>query len=123
MADLEPQNDLSVILNDINARIRILEEKYTLFGERLLIINKNMIEEYKKTIRDIKNTESELKELKKDMFHIKEILKDLTREMSLFAKKDSLKILEKYINLWNPIKFTTEKDVIELIKREKIKNG
>jgi len=117
------QNDLSLVLNDLNARIRVLEEKYTLFGERLLIVNRNMIDEYKKIIRNVKNTETEIKEIKKDIFNMKEILKDLTKEMSLFAKKDSLKVLEKYINLWNPMNFVTEKEVIELIKKSKLKNG
>ena len=123
MADSAQQSDLSFILNDLNARIRVLEEKYTLFGERILIINKNMIEEYKKTIRGMKNMETELKDLKNDIVHIKDILKDITKEMSLFAKKDSLKVLEKYINLWNPMKFVTEEEVIRLIKRENLKNG
>ena len=113
--------DLAFVLNDLNARIRVLENKYSLFGERLLVINQNMIEEYKKLMRDIKAIEDELKEIKKDVFNVKEIISGLTKELKLFARKDSLQVLEKYINLWNPMNFITEKDVVNLIQHnEKI---
>ena len=117
MANEESGQDIAFVLNDLNARIRVLENKYSLFGERLLIINQNMIEEYKTLLRRIKTFESEFMDIKKDLFNIKEIISGLTKEMRLFAKKDSLQVLEKYINLWNPMNFVTEKDVINLINR------
>jgi len=36
----------------------------------------------------------------------------------LFARKDTLKVLEKYINMWDPLKFTTEEDVMRIVKGE-----
>ena len=117
MMDEQQGQDLGFVLNDLNARIRVLENKYSLFGERLLIINQNMIEEYKKMMRNLKAVEDELKEIKKDVFNVKEIISGLTKEMKFFARKDSLQVLEKYINLWNPMNFVTEKDVDNLIKR------
>ena len=78
-------------------RVRILESKYNIMRERLLLINQNMIDEYKKLNEDIKIIEDELKEL----------------------KKDSLKVLEKYINMWNPLNFVTEEDVLNIIKQSK----
>ncbi len=117
MADGQQGQDLAFVLNDLNARIRVLENKYSLFGERLLIVNQNMIEEYKKLLRNLKTVEDDLKEIKKDLFNVKEIVSGLTKEMGFFARKDNLQVLEKYINLWNPMNFVTEKDVINLIKR------
>ncbi len=118
MADATQEVNLSYVLSDMNARVRVLESKYSLFGERLLIINQNMIEEYKKTIRDMKSMQAELSELKKEVFYLKEVLNDFNKEFDMFARKDSVKILEKYINLWNPMNFVTEQDVISIIKRE-----
>lgn len=117
MADGQQGQDLAFVLNDLNVRIRVLENKYSLFGERLLIINQNMIEEYKKLIRNIKTAEEDIKDVKKDLFNVKEIVSGMTKELTLFARKDSLQVLEKYINLWNPMNFVTEKDVINLIRR------
>ena len=100
-------------------RVRILESKYNIMRERLLLINQNMIDEYKKLNEDIKIIEDELKELKKDIFEIKEILHKIAYELQFFAKKDSLKVLEKYINMWNPLNFVTEEDVLNIIKQSK----
>jgi hypothetical protein len=35
----------------------------------------------------------------------------MIKEMEIFARKDEIKVLEKYINLWNPIEFITEEEL------------
>lgn len=112
MAEATEEVNLSYVLSDLNARVRVLESKYSLFGERLLVVNQNMIEEYKKMMRDLKAVQSELSEIKKEVFYLKEVLTDFNKEFDMFARKDSVKVLEKYINLWNPMNFVTEKRLL-----------
>lgn len=107
--------DLNYILSELNARVRALEGKYSQFGERLLVVNQNMIEEYKKIIKEIKAMESEMRELKATTLNMKESMKDIYKEGALFARKDEMKILEKYINMWDPLKFITEEEVNDII--------
>ena len=114
------QQDLSYVLSDLNARVRTLENKYNLFGERLLLVNQNMIEEYKKIAKDLKTTESELREIKSELFNLKEALKEIAKEISNFARKDDIKVLEKYINMWDPLKFITVEEVNDLIDKKLI---
>ena len=115
----EQQNyaDQDQIVIELTNRLRVLESKQSLFSERLLVVNQNMIEEYKRLMKELKAIDLEIKDVKKDLNNIKNILKHLTEEASTFAKKDSLRVLEKYINLWNPLNFVTEKDVENIIKR------
>jgi len=47
---------------------------------------------------------------------------DIIKELDIFAKKEQLKVLEKYINLWNPLNFVTTKEVEKIIE-EKLKKG
>lgn len=117
MAEAQEVN-LSYVLSDLNARVRVLESKYSLFGERLLVVNQNMITEYKKFGRDVKVINDQVSELKKEILYLKEVLADLDKEFDSFARKDAVKVLEKYINLWNPMNFVTESDVINIVKRE-----
>ena len=100
-------------------RIRSLEGKYNLLRDRMLLINNNMIEEYKKIITELRLANEETQELKLDMYRMREAMKHLLKELELFARKEDVKFLEKYINLWNPMKFVTEEEVIELIKKHK----
>ena len=76
-----------------------------------------MIDEYKKITEEIRFINSDLKDIKKDLFKFKDILKNLVKESEYFARKEHLKVLEKYINLWNPLNFVTEEEVIDLIKK------
>jgi len=114
------QVGMDEIINELSNRIRILESRQTTQNERLLLVNQNLIEQFKKTMTEIKSLNAEFKDIKKDIYNIKNIVKHLSEEASSFAKRDSLKILEKYINLWNPLNFVTEQGVERLIE-EKLK--
>ena len=56
-----------------------------------------------------------MKDLKKDMEHLKTIVKHLSEEAGKFAKDSDVKVLEKYIKLWSPLRFVTEKEVQQMI--------
>ena len=77
-----------------------------------------MIGEYKKLIKEIKSLEAEIVDMKNDVNNIKNIIKHLTEEAKNFARKDSLRVLEKYINLWNPLNFVTQSDVKRIVEEE-----
>ena len=81
------------------------------------------MDHYKSLNSDIKLINEDIKEIKEDMENLKNTTKNLIRELKLFAKKEQVKVLEKYINMWNPLNFTTEEDVLELIEKNKIKNA
>lgn len=115
MAEQEMQVDFTQAFNEMANRLRVLESKQNLFSEKLLVMNQNMIEEYKKTTKEVKVLSMEIKDLKKDLENVKNIIRHLTEEAGRFAKQSDLKVLEKYIKLWDPMSFVTEKDVQKLI--------
>ena len=41
---------------------------------------------------------------------------ELVKELQTAAKRDEVKVLEKYINLWNPVKFVTQNEVEQIVK-------
>ncbi|MDP3918717.1 MAG: hypothetical protein Q8Q35_02320 [Nanoarchaeota archaeon] len=117
MTDQAVQVDYTQTVNELANRLRVLESKQTLFAERLLTMNQNMIEEYKKLVKDIRSSRDEVGLLKKDLDNVKNVVKHLTEEAGKFAKQDDVRTLQKYVNYWNPMKFMTEKEVIDLIKK------
>lgn len=121
----QPVEEGENIILDLNSRTRVLEGKYNLLRDKVIVINQNMIEEYKKLLVDTKGINSEIKEIHDEIFKIKETMKHIIKELTLFAKKDDVKSLEKYINLWNPMKFVTENEVKSLIeeKSKELKEG
>ena len=126
MATAQVEADIGYVMSEVTSRIRNLENKYNLLGERVLIINKNMIEEYRKIIKEIRIINTELGTIKRDIVKTSEVTKNVVKEMEHFAKKEQIQVLEKYIDLWNPLKFTTEQQVEQLIDekmKKKVKKG
>ncbi len=115
---VQTTQDLTYVLADMNNRVRTLESKYNLFGERVLIINQNMIEEYKKILKEIKAINTDLQKMKLEITEMKSVVKNIVVEMDLFAKKDQVKVLEKYLDLWSPMNFVTEEQLTQLIDQK-----
>lgn len=110
------EQDISTLLSDLISRLRILESRYELFGERLLVVNKNMIEEYRKLSDAIRNQNEELKKIKSDIFNVKETVRQIFKELQFFAKKEDILALDKYVKMWEPMEFCTEEDVKLIVK-------
>jgi|SRR3989344_3378638 len=98
-------------------RVRVLESRYGIMRDRIFLINQNMIQEYRKLSKEMKLIDGEIKSVKQDLNEIKNILRNVVNEMQNFARKENVKVLEKYIDFWNPLNFVTERDVIEIINR------
>ncbi|MBI2655232.1 hypothetical protein HYX06_02295 [Candidatus Woesearchaeota archaeon] len=49
------------------------------------------------------------------MQEIREKLILVIKELQFAARKDEVKVLEKYINLWNPIKFVSQNEIEAII--------
>ena len=107
MQDFEPIS--------VEERVRILESKYNLMRDRIFLINQNMIQEYRKLNKEIKLIDSEVKIVKQDLNEIKGILRNIVNEMQNFAKKENVKVLEKYMEFWNPMNFVTQEEAQEMI--------
>jgi len=113
--------DPNQVLSEIINRLRSLESKYNLIGERLLVVNQNMISQFKKNSTESKAVNDDIKELRNELFKIKEVIKDISKELQFFATKENIKALEKYINLWDPMKFITEEDLNKMLGERGIK--
>jgi hypothetical protein len=81
-----------------------------------------MMDHYKTLNNEMHTIKKDLKEIKETMETIKETNRNLIKEMSFFARKEQLKVLEKYINMWNPLNFITKEEVLELINKKGDKN-
>ena len=103
-------------LLEMGSRIRTVEGQYNMLRDRVLIVNNNMIGQYKKNMVEFKTVNEDMREMKEEMFKLKEIIRHLLKEIEMFARKENVHVLEKYINLWNPMNFVTEKEVKKLIE-------
>lgn len=110
--------DLGGMTTDINTlsrRLRLLEEGFTNIRRFFQVTEENMIAKNKHFSAEIKTVSSDISEIRKEVQELKDKLLLVIREFQTVARKEEVKVLEKYINMWNPIKFVTQNEVGEII--------
>ena len=120
------QPDFGAVTEDIGnlgRRLRLLEESITNIRRALQVTEQNMLGKNKLFATDIRTLTSDISDMKTEINEIKERMLDLVKELKETAKRDEVKVLEKYINFWNPVKFVTQNEVEaivkEILKKEK----
>lgn len=111
--------DFSAVTSDINnvsRRLRLLEESFTNMRRTLQVTEQNMLHKHKNFSTEVKTINSEITDLRNEISEVKEKMLMLMQELKTAAKRDEIKVLEKYINLWNPVKFVTQNEVEEIVK-------
>ena len=123
--------DFEGMSNDVNTigrRLKLMEESVTNLRRFFQITEENIISKNKYATAEFKTLQSDIQEIRKEMHEIKEKFIHVVMELQTVARKEEVKVLEKYINLWNPIKFVTANEVDRIVnealeKREKLRNS
>ena len=110
--------DLSSFSNDIGnltRRLRILEEGFTNIRRSLQVTEQNMLAKNKVFATEIRTLTSDINDIKNEINEVKEKVVEIVRELEETAKREEVKVLEKYINFWNPVNFVTHNEVDAIV--------
>ena len=110
--------ELSNQVNNISRRIRIIEERYSSLRRQNQVNEQNTLETDKKIFSEIRTSFEEIKELRHEISEMKDNLKLIISELQLLAKKEDVQVLERYINMWEPVNFVTINQVKKIVKEE-----
>ena len=61
--------------------------------------------------------DSYISELSKNLMDIKEKIRLIVKELKLTAKSEDVKVVEKYLDLWEPVEFITRSEAKKMIER------
>ena len=110
--------DYSGITTDVNTisrRLKLMEEGFTNLRRFMQVTEESMIARNKHYSAEIKTLASDINEVRKEIQEIKDKFLLVIRELQTVARKEEVKVLEKYINLWNPVRFVTQNEVEQII--------
>ena len=111
-----PQQGAATEVRDLSRRLRTLEERYTNLQTKTQITEQNMLSRNKRISVEIKTINLDMNEIKKELLEVKDRILLLLKEIQSLAKKEELQVLNKYINLWEPINFVTRTEVAQIIE-------
>ncbi len=108
--------DLSNQINNLSRRLRILEERYTNLRKNTQLTDQNILKISKDFQREISAATSDATDLRRDFLDLKDKVRLIVKELVECAKTEEVKVLERYINMWDPVKFITKNDVERIVE-------
>ena len=102
-------------INSLSRRLRLLEESSANLRRFFQVTEENTITRNKHYSAEIKTINSDISEIRKELQEIRDKLLLVMKELQSVARKDEVKVLEKYINLWNPVKFVSQNEIESII--------
>jgi hypothetical protein len=109
------------MVSDMDRRLRVLEERYSNLRKKIQLTDQNMIESERSLGREIHSFSDELLELKRSTNDFTDKILVFGSELDHAAKKRDLKVIEKYLGMWNPVNYVTRKELRDYLKNNKIK--
>ncbi len=107
---------LSVLVKDIQRRIRVLEERYSSIRKNIQVNERNMLDINKRLMTELKTANMEIGEIKQDISNIKDEIQMIVKELKESVKKEEVAVLEKYIRLWEPLDFVTREEMEKYVE-------
>ena len=118
-ADVALFSKISKNVNTLAASLRILEGRYSTLRSKGQVSEQNLIELEKEVTNDIKMISEDLVEVKREMKDIKDKLILIKAELGNRASKNELKIMERYIDMWQPMNFITRNELNKLLEEKR----
>jgi predicted nucleic acid-binding Zn-ribbon protein len=123
--DPNAQSDLMINqISELNRRMRLIEEQISGIREHTSLIESNITQRDKKTTEELNNFSEEMHDFHNQIREIKDAIDQIASKFDQFANKEQVKVLERYINIWNPMNFLTKDEVESFIDKKlaKLKN-
>ncbi len=109
-------NELSLQMSSLSRRMRLLEERYTTLRKKTQLSDQNMLGVQKDLHRNTTTLGEEMTDLRKEFLELRDTVRLIIKELKDCAKTDDVKVLESYINLWDPIKFATKDEIVRIVE-------
>ncbi len=113
----EQQPELEAFFTQLLQRINEIEEKEKANKNKIELLTNSTINRNKKVDEEIRVIRDELKRLGDEIEKIKQRIDYMLAEMPNLVRKEDLSIIERFIKMWEPLKFVTKEDVERAIEK------
>ena len=102
-------------------RLRVMDEQQTNLRRKLQMVEQNMLSNNKRLGQEIKNVNSEIVDVKRIVSEIENKILLIIKEIRESARKEDIDVLQKDVNMWEPVNFVT-RDEVEKMFEEAFQN-
>jgi len=102
-------------INSLSRRVRMMEEAVMNVRRKIEIQEEDSLKADKSNSTNVQTLFSEIDDFKHQLKSFKDDMVKIIRELQGTAKKEDLSSVQKYVELWQPINFVTQKEVASIV--------
>lgn len=87
------------LFQDINTRIRDMEERQALLKDRLLLVGKSLIDERERNILEMQTLKKSVFILTEENTRLKELVQRIAEQVAASVRKEELMIIQRQLDL------------------------
>ncbi|MEM2768328.1 MAG: hypothetical protein QXL50_00150 [Candidatus Pacearchaeota archaeon] len=110
--------DYEAFFTQLLQRINEIEEKSNINKNKIDLLSNSLAKKTKKINEEIELIRNDLDNIKQEIEKLKQRVEYIISEFPNLARKEDLISIEKFINLWQPLKFATLEDVEKMIEKK-----
>jgi len=114
--ETQPAPEIYNQINEAMRRIRSLEENNNNLRRKIQLNDQNRLHSTKEINTEIITINEDIKDIKKEIIKVNEKIAQIGKELQLFAKKNDVKVIQKYMKFWEPLKFVTHNEIETIVK-------
>jgi hypothetical protein len=114
-------SQIAGVISDLDRRLRVLEERYGNLRKKIQLTDQNLIESERAFGKELRGFNDDLLETKRSIADFDEKISIFGGEMGNVAQKTDLKVVEKYLAMWDPGMFVTRRELREYLKNKSIR--
>lgn len=105
-------------LNDVNTRLKLVEQRVNQNKERLRVFDDQIIENKKDVNRLVEEINNNIMDLRKSIKNMDDTIQHIIKELELTAKKQDINVIEKYVDMMDPTRYVTKEELKEMLKKK-----
>ncbi len=117
MVEEQQSNSVNDIFNDINVKLRDLEEKQNIIKDRVLLIGENLVSQKSEIESELLEIKTKIFDLSDELKRIKMTLTSIIESSNNFARKTELDIMRKQFEMFQPLEIARLTDVERMIEK------
>jgi len=107
---------LSKLIGEVSSNLRILEDRYSNLRKKTQLTDQTLLETQRQFFKEKRILSEEVVEIKMKLSELAEEISVMNAELKSAVKHKDFKVLEKYLDMWDPMHFVTRKEAEEIIE-------
>ncbi|NQU98237.1 hypothetical protein HQ533_02115 [Candidatus Woesearchaeota archaeon] len=113
-----PFQNVSRKVTTLGSRLRVLEERYSNIRKKTQMTDQALLEFERDMRQEIRSLNQDLLDIKRSVSEINENLIQMSAELQKSVKQSDFKVVEKYVDMWQPMDFVTREELNKALKNK-----